>query len=353
MNKCCNGEFEGYSQGMKHINKLIVVGLAGGMLISLGCAGSAWAAEEKGIAQKSKAGAKRVTGVSGLWVWQAKSVGTPEARRELVAFAAKHGFNRLFVQVRFESGSVAAGKPVVSDAEGWKDLVSSAKEKGIVIEALDGDPEMARGANHGKLLAKLDAIIAMDKGLPEGAKLAGVHYDIEPYTAKAWKEGDRQAVMKEFLDGFWAMKKKLDVDAPHMVLGADIPFWYDNKTKEDDSCVVEYGGKTKNFQEHIQDVTDYIGVMSYRRKATGGNSVTAVVENEVAYAQKIGKTVCAALETGQVKETPTVSFYGVPVEEFWAQKKLVEDTLGKSAGYGGILVHSYENLKAYLSEGAK
>jgi hypothetical protein len=344
---------------MKRSTNFIVLGTAGALMWvgagvgGLGC-GVAYAevgvGDVKAAAGTVEGAAKGVRGVSGLWVWKKESVGTAEARRELVAFAAKHGFNRLFVQVRFEAGSVAAGKPVVADAEGWKDLVVTAKEKGIAIEVLDGDPEMARGVNHEKLLAKVGALIALDKGLPAGAKLAGVHLDIEPYTSKEWKEGDRQAVMKEFLEVFWAIKKKLGAEAGHMTLGADIPFWYDNKTAEGDSCVLEYRGKKANFQEHIQDVTDYVGVMSYRRKATGSNSVAAVVENEVAYAGKIGKTVCASLETGPLKETPTITFYGLPAEEFWAQKKLVEETLGKNAGFGGVLVHSYENLKAYLGK---
>ncbi len=338
---------------MKRINMLIVAGLASAGFL----AGGAFAPSPARGAERAPAKAaqgKQVRGVSALWVWRAASVNTPEARAALVGFAAKNGFNRLFVQVRFEPGSVKAGKAVVANQDMWKELITLAGEKGIMIEALDGDPTMARAANHAETLGKLEAMLAMNKALPEGAKLAGIHYDIEPYTAPAWKTAERTDVMKEFLDFFHAARKKIDEQAPGATLSADIPFWYDNKTAEGDTCVLEYAGKTKNFHEHIQDVTDYIGVMSYRRKVSGPNSVTAVVENELAYAAKIGKTVCPALETGALKETPTITFSGLPTEDFWNAKKEVGEKLAENPAYGGILVHSYENLKTYLGEdGAK
>ena len=134
-----------------------------------------------------------------------------------------------------------------------------------------------------------------------------------------------------------------------MALAASIPFWYDQKTGNDDSCVLAYGGQRKNFHEHIQDLTDYVAIMSYRRHATGDDSIGHHIEVERAYAEWIGRRVCAGLETLEIKDRPEVSFHGLPPSEFWFQKEKIDQALGDRGGFGGVIVHSYETFRPYLS----
>lgn len=323
------------------INQYLVVVLSVVML-TYGMAASAQdqAPPSAGKRLKERLGAP----IQGLWVWRAESIAASE---DLMAFCREHGFNRLLVQIH--TNNSADGR-LLRYPEELRKLLILAAAQGVAVEALDGAPDMGMAENHASTLAILEAIIAFDRTLPEDARFAGMHYDIEPYVMKAWKTDQRPRIMLDILNLFAGINARLRLEAPHWTLSCDIPFWYDHKTEEPDSCIVEFLGETKNFHQHLQDLTDYIGIMSYRQKAVGENSITKHCEAELAYAQKIGRLVCPAMETGPVHEAPQTSFHGLPSEEFWRQKAQVEETLKDHPAYAGVLVHSYERLRAYLAQ---
>jgi len=287
-------------------------------------------------------------GVQGLWVWRESSINTPQARQELLNFAREHGFNRLLVQIHRvrETDRMAIRLP-----SELSDLLARASEMGIAIEALDGANDMAFASNHERTLKQLDILLEFNRSLPEGKRFVGMHYDIEPYTSQRWKESDasRQEVMVELLEFYQKARQKLDADGTGMLLSADIPAWYDRG----DRHIVTFNGQTKNLHMHIQDVCDYIGIMSYRRHALGRNSVLELVKDEMDYGRSIGKTVMPALETIELKEDQQISFFGLPVEEFWKQHALVLENLKGDKAFGGVLTHSYDGLKRLIQEPAK
>ncbi len=283
--------------------------------------------------------------IEGLWVWRMDTIATNEAQDRLFAFCRDHGFNRLLVQIHLDASRN------LRQPEQWKRLLKEAHRQGIVIEALDGASDMARKENWDKTLSTLDIILAFNHQQPEGERFAGIHYDIEPYTAPAWKKGDqtlRQQIMLEYLQFLAKAKQKLHDAAPKMTLSVDIPMWYDRNPAAYD---ITYDGQHKNFHKHIQDLTDYIGIMSYRRQADGKNGVIASISDELAYAEQIGKVVCAALETIRLKEDAQISFYGLPPQRFWETKQAVEKELADRPGFGGMLIHSYDGLRALVETG--
>src|SRR5687767_13835969 len=235
--------------------------------------------------------------IRGIWVWKRESFATPEARRNLIDFCREHRFNRVLVQIHSTPESRRRGRPTLAMADALSPLLKDAAAAGIAVEALDGAKDMAVRRNWDSTLAMLDAILAFNRAQPEGERFVAMHYDIEPYIMPEWKTNARDAIMKDYLGYFQLARHRIDENSPGMMLSADIPMWYDRKTEPGDTCVVEFNGVTKNLHEHVQDLTDYIGIMSYRRHATGENSVVEHVEAELAYAEKIGKTVCPALET--------------------------------------------------------
>ena len=289
-------------------------------------------------------------GLRGMWVWRPESIETPEARTTLINTATQYGFNRLLLQIHYVPGSVAAGKPQIRNPEAIRALLSDAAAKFIFVEALDGGADMALATNYTKGFANLDAIIAFDAALPTDARFVGIHYDIQPYTLPAWKTADRGAIMVEYLTFLSTVKTKVNMTAPHWTVACDIPFWYGLKNSPTDTCIVEFNGQTKNLQDHIQDLTDYVGVASYRRHVMGANSVLSVTDGQLNYAKKIGKTICPSFEIGELKETPTITFFGTPPSDFWTQNKLLEDLLKDNPAFGGVLVHSYEHLHEYLGD---
>ncbi|MEQ9460883.1 MAG: hypothetical protein RIG82_08020 [Phycisphaeraceae bacterium] len=282
--------------------------------------------------------------IQGLWVWHSEWYVDDDYRAEMLQFAQDHHYNLLMVQVHLNESS---GKPELEFPAEFRTLIIEASELGISVEALDGAKDMAMQRNWPRTFAILDLILDFNASLPEGSKLAGIHYDIEPYIKPAWRESQavRNQIMLDLLAYFDQAKARIEASQQNLTLAADIPFWYDSKTEEGDSCIITYRGETKNLHKHIQDLCDYIGIMSYRQRATGSNSVTSVVENELDYAEEIGKFILASLETVELTDTPQITFYSLGPDAFWDTHHEVVRTLEGRPGFGGMLSHSYRGMR--------
>jgi len=291
--------------------------------------------------------------IFGMWVWRQKWILSEEAQDKVLAFCETYHINLLPVQIHFDPKSIRDKRPRLKNEQMLRKFIEKANQKGVRIEALDGAPEMGLAKNRHRVLAMLDAITAFNKTLAPHASFSGLHYDIEPYLLPEWKTPKREQVMREYLELLEAAALKLKLDAPGMLLSASIPFWYDLKTSAEDHCILEYNGQKKNFHEHIQDLTDYVAIMSYRNRAMGDDSITYHVEVERAYAEWIGKYICAGMETIEIKDRPEITFYSLPPSEFWFQKHKLDQVLGRRGGFGGILVHSYESFAPYLQRDKK
>ena len=285
--------------------------------------------------------------IRGVWVWKDIVVKTDKEQDRLLDFCERHDINLLLMQVHQIDG---APEPTITYPKKLARLIREASKRGIVVEALDGAKDMAMAKNQDETLAVLDMFITYNQSLPEGERFVAVHYDIEPYLLSGWKESQesRNVIMRDLVEYYAKARKKLDERGSDMLLACDIPMWYDLKTEPGDSCIMEYNGQTKNLHQHIQDICDYIGIMSYRTHAVGDNSITYMVENEMAYAESIGKKVCAAFEVSKLENTPQISFYGWAPEDYLEQYNLTRKTLADRPGYGGVLIQSVRALRALL-----
>ena len=305
--------------------------------------------------------------ISGMWVWEPVYVSDVGEQDRLLAFCQRQGINRLLVQVPWKKGSAQIVHPTPEDAARagtavhpeidhpaeLARLIAEAAKRHIVVEALDGAPHMGDKVHWAESLATVDALLAFNQTLPADARFAGVHWDIEPYVRPDWKDAaGRLKIEAETLQLLSDAKRRLVYAGSAMTLSVDIPMWYDNLTAPDDNCFVTFDGQRKNFHEHIQDVVDYVGIMSYRQKALGPNSTSAMAAGELAYAERIGKFACPAFETIELPETPTITFFGQPLATFLAERKLLTDTLQDRPGYGGLLLHHYTSLRALLEPAA-
>jgi hypothetical protein len=300
--------------------------------------------------------------IEGLWVWKPKYVTDAAERRELLAFCQRQGFNRLLVQVPWKPGTAqvvhsppskrddptaAAAHPEIACPAEFAQLIADAARQHVTVEALDGTPYMGDRANWPATMATVDALLAFNHTLPAGARFAGIHWDIEPYVRADWKvQATREPIEADYLQMLTDVKRKLTGSG--LTLSVDIPMWYDNKTAPDDNCIVTFNGQTKNFHQHIQDITDYVGIMSYRQRAVGPNSASEQVANELAYAERIGKWVCPAFETVKLSDTPQITFYGKSADQLQSQRHALEAALGGRPGFCGMFVHCYPSVCAVL-----
>jgi hypothetical protein len=278
-----------------------------------------------------------------MWVWHREEVLEPEERSRLISFCKTYGITRLFVQVRFEKDG---DDLKLASPEAWQALLAAAAEAGVKVEALDGGSAMGFAENRADTLAKLDAVLAFHLAQPASARFAGIHYDIEPYTSARWKAGELQPVMREFLETAVALRAAVRAADPELTISHDIPAFYDGQ----DKYLLEFGGVEKNFHQHIQDVSDYVGVMSYRTHATGPNSVTAISAAELAYGAKIGRPVYLSLETVPLKETPQITFHGRTPDEYRATIRELQSRLADNPEFGGLLLHQYRTIRALLQK---
>lgn len=293
--------------------------------------------------------------IVGMWVWKDHWINTDAEQDRLIAFCQEHEINRLLLNVHYNWSESEPPSPSIRYPRELARLLALARDAGIKIEALDSSRTIGP-EDQAQLMAKLDALLIFNATMPGDARFVGVHYDIEPQVTKAFKESyeSRVVVMRDMLTFFAGVNAKLRHDAPEMTLACDIAMWLDGRTEGERSCMVEFNGNTKNLQAHIQDLTDYIGVMSYRRFATGDGSVTYHIKTEVDYANKIGRGVCAGVETGKVTgdptESSTISFYGLPSDFFWGEVDKIHQTYQGQPGYHGVLIHSYGRFQEYLKD---
>jgi hypothetical protein len=277
-----------------------------------------------------------------MWVWSSSSYLTPEARQQLIYFCVEHRITHLDVHVRITRDST---KPVLRDAEAFSDLIALAGRQNITIAALRGHPKMFFSENHERTLRELRAIVAFGETLPQGALFKGIKYDVEPYCTKEWKAGRMPLypMMHDYLTLLRKARAVLEEEAPHLWLAADTPFWWDKER-----FVLEFEGKRKQFNEHIQDLTDFITVMSYRRSS---RKILDCVEAERRYARRIKKVVFPSLETVKLDQNPHVSFWDVPNEELWKVVPELLEAAKRDPAIRGVMIHCYRSLFEKLNNG--
>lgn len=284
-------------------------------------------------------------GAMGLWVWRPGPLQDEKQAQELVDFCKQQGFDTILLQIHAQPGVT----PLALDyTEGTQRLLGMASKAGLKVEALDGSSAMVSPESRIANIERMDAILDFQAKQPEGQGFSAVHYDIEPYTLPQWKEGIPQArqVAREMLETFSLMRDHLKARNSKMPLKFDIPAWFDTRL----DLAIDFAGKTKPISQHIQDISDEIVIMSYRRKASGSNSVESLAADEIAYAAKTNKKVAVALETIALKADPQISFYGVPAGEFRDTVLSLFKDLGGQPGFGGVYLHQYDRLREYLPE---
>jgi len=127
-----------------------------------------------------------------------------------------------------------------------------------------------------------------------------------------------------------------------MQVGPAMPFWFDGI--ED----VEWEGTRRPLSERVQDLYDYVAIMDYRNFAEGSDSIISHAEDELAYADRIGRPVMIGVET--LKTTPPkVTFFGKGNKYFEEQLALAQAGLSRHRSFGGFVVHHLDSYRTLLA----
>jgi hypothetical protein len=282
--------------------------------------------------------------IQGLWLWSDKTYATQTQRQRLLDFCVQYQFNHLALAVYFEKPTAPPADPALQLRQhaGLGQLLAEASDAGITVSALRGAKKMAYRQNHAQSLRELDALLEFNASQPGTARFTDIHYDIEPYNTDEWRAGDsaRRQVQVDYLDFLHAARER--TQEARITLSVDMPYWFDKGL-----FVLKYHDEVKLFSQHIQDVTDFVTLMSYHRDPI---RVLEQIAGEADYADKIGRTVNAGMEVGPVRgEENFISFQWIPTWRFWQARHAIEEDARHRRGLGGVYVHFYRALYEKLN----
>jgi hypothetical protein len=275
-----------------------------------------------------------------MWVWKQIHLESEEARGELLDFCEREEIAHIDQHVSIKKG-------ILLNAEALRNFIIKAADRGITVNALRGDKAMFFASNHELTMAAVKTIVAFNETLPDGKKLLGIKFDVEPYGSQEWKAGgdQRTQVMRDYLNYLNQVNVYLSMAAPSMELAVDVPFWWDKTELQ-----MVFEGQKKLFVEHVQDRVDWLGIMSYRRDPS---ETAKLVATELNYASKLGylRSVAPSMETGNITgKEAYISFGGVPVHQFRSSLSSLRNTYANNPYVRCIMLHHYDSLRVYLEE---
>lgn len=181
------------------------------------------------------------------------------------------------IRTLFLAVPMAGTPPAVSNADSLATLIARTHELGIQTWAVEGDPAAVtrRGREH--FLQRTRALAAFNAGQPEGRRLLGVQYDIEPYLLPGF-ELAREDWLREYLDTLRQLRNELSVP-----MEAAVPFWWSGLSVDGQPVLTA-----------MQPLVDGLTIMNYR---TDPEQLQRLAEPYLAWGVRQQRYVRIALES--------------------------------------------------------
>ena len=271
---------------------------------------------------------------AGLFSWSAETVNKTDG--ELFKLMKEQGLTVLYQNISSKN----------SRQEQMSVFVESAMNEGITVYYLTGDASWGLDPDVDRLCEAVKDAVAYNRRIKRKflarreadgkqwntiPQLAGIVFDVEPYTLKEWDENPGK-VMDSFVSG---MKEAYALAQDYgLEVIVCIPFHYDNK------------GQQKGLEELIKNGCDSIAVMNYYRGAEVKNIAT-----EVELASKYGKGLITIYELqkadgSSVKEINTYYNSGLAALER-SYQSVLEAYPNQTIS---IAYHDYKALKEVLKK---
>ena len=271
---------------------------------------------------------------AGLFSWSAETVNKTDG--ELFKLMKEQGLTVLYQNISSKN----------SRQEQMSVFVESAMNEGITVYYLTGDASWGLDPGGDRLCEAVKDAVAYNRRIKRKflarreadgkqwstiPQLAGIVFDVEPYTLKEWDENPGK-VMDNFVSGMkeaYALAQEYGLEVI-----VCIPFHYDNK------------GQQKGLEELIKNGCDSIAVMNYYRGAEVKNIAT-----EVELASKYGKGLITIYELqkadgSSVKEINTYYNSGLAALER-SYQNVLEAYPNQTIS---IAYHDYKALKEVLKK---
>lgn len=209
-----------------------------------------------------------------------------------------------------------------------KRTITALRRRGLAVEALAGERNWATTGRDG-MTRFVRSAVRYQRRAPAGARLAGVHLDVEPHALKAWDVRPRRTRL-----AFLAMLRDARRAAGPLTLAADLPFWFDG-------VPVHRGNRTVTLSGAALRLVDAATIMAYRDRA---GDVIRITRRELRQAARSGTALTIGVETGE-SSPGYVTFLEEGRAALDAALAVIESTLAPARAFAGTAVHSYGSLR--------
>jgi len=282
-------------------------------------------------------------GPRAIWIWEGESYALLEddaAARTAIAFLRDKAIATAYVYAdAYEGRNLVATQPAR-----YRTLIRRMHAAGLKVQALLGSgylhteryllPDHRRAAQ-----AMLQRVLDYNAAAAPEERFDGISLDIEPHILDAW--GSRKMeLLAHFLDMSDALMRQKNAAAPTLPMGPAIPFWYDG-------IPIEWHGRRKPMNEHVQDVYDYVALMDYRDHADGGDGIVSHARDELDYGTRIGKPVVIGVET-MPNAIRKVSFHHLREGDMERELAATARAVAGAPSFGGFAIHHYGAYRRWL-----
>lgn len=282
-----------------------------------------------------------------VWTWERESYAMVES--EQAADSAFEFLSSRQVDTIYLYADAYAGRNLLLERpEAYREFIAKAHRRGFKVYALLGSaylhteryvlPKKRKVAT-----AMVQRVLDYNVAAPAASRFDGINLDIEPHLLDAW-DTRKLELLRGFLDisaDWMALKRGAGLD---LAIGPALPFWFDN-------IQLEWNGRTRPVSEHVADLYDYIALMDYRHRAEGRDSIVSHAAAEMAYAQRVGKSVVIGLELTP-NDLDKVTFNHLTEADLAAATAATERAYRDSPAFGGFAFHHYRGYREWVEKQA-
>lgn len=290
------------------------------------------------------AAAPAAAGPRAIWTWEPESyemLEQPSAARDAIAFLQSKSITTVYLY----ADSFKGRNLIVERPQAYRALIRRMRAAGIGVYALLGSGYLKTEryvlpAFRGEAVAMVQRVLDYNKAAAPEERFEGMNLDIEPHILDEW-DTQKMTLLSNFLDMSEAVMAAKQRSGQTLKIGPAIPFWLDG-------IMLDWRGKKRPVSEHTQDLYDYVALMDYRDRAGGQDGIISHAEDELKYAEKIGKTVMIGIETSP-NDIQKVSFDHLKEADMERELGLAHAAMAPSKAYGGFVLHHFKAYQRWLA----
>jgi hypothetical protein len=282
-------------------------------------------------------------GPRAIWTWEGESYAMLESEgmaAQGIAFLKAKSIGTVYLYADAWRGR----NLIVSQPERYRRLLRRLHAAGLKVYALLGSGYLnteryVLPRHREEAVAMLQRVLDYNEAAPLDARFDGINLDIEPHILAEWSTR-KMELLANFLDMSEALMRAKARSGQALPVGPAIPFWLDG-------IQLDWHGRRKPVNQHVQDIYDYVALMDYRDHADGGDGLVSHAMDELAYGETIGRPVLIGIET-MPNALKKVSFNHLGEADLERELAATARSVGGMHSFGGFVVHHYASYRRWL-----